>query len=1490
MTKLEKTMAEAAPVLESTNAPEVITDQKLSSRARFDIENVLRRAGIDTLAPKTTGKPPPSERKPVPKEQVLENASLTDNKERLQKAKELLDSLKLPKQQESKIELITPEGKFTTKGKAIIEAHKVGKAGVYKYSFGEIREKTRILREAGFNEAQTRLLLESGLAGEVEIVELIEKTRQKESEPQYWMVRLQELDDLPADERQVRRDEYDKACQRLHDFSMDNKVTENNPGVTILEKQLIDFEQEEIEKGGRTQTEKEELQTLLDNLEKQENELIRVRNSLELKEQAPDFFTKREWKELEEREAQLRTDPDVGIDALKAEIHVQTTLGFLVKREELKTDISAAKERIEEGQKQQKLQELKEQRSEPDQWVRNQESRLLHDERPVLRESPDSMPSFNDVLDFFNKEQELKDAGDPDFWSEGYNRAKEALSWYFHEAREQGILSDGLETTLNKKYQEWANDLMSHKEVSPYDGSVHVVQKTFTQIQDEIIEYFDSLLDSKKPQYIEHESRWKGLQRHGVSAPVISRLKGIRGELVRRAQSQIEDSLLNLDQELRGELIGLTPIKRISGEWSVHKLEKVIRESRDKQEAQERSAPLFRHESYYSIDLIGWDRESIERGADQAADYIIGSATTFSLEVVRQRMELLTQGLEKKIGVIEASEKVSRKEATAIVHEIQRAATNKLDFFILDWTAQNLLMDQFAGYYSDRMRMDGDQKLKTVPAMNDGLAGLTIHWLNSPLYRLYYRPQGFKGQLFNDDQTHKTMRGLMREQIIQKLMEYELKGRDFREKAQNREKLKFGPTIHEYLQQFNRKGVIPEGIIPDEVIEEYFRYTGRPVSKDTTTEFFNRLSIDDRVYLFTLLTPQQQAQLFDALKINQRVEIRQKQYELILRETKAKGNAATFEDLAEVRETAKRLAEEKNFYQVIRSKAESAFDTADKVMNIFGDAAVLGAPSIIMENGPDIKGPDGQTLKRGDFISINDYVLVQKYAILQAGKKLTTFIGSDGKQYSVDDNLALIRYRSKEWIKRWKAAGFDRSKASRNFEMSLPDGNKITVNLAQGFEETGLTEDEWQAFVGTANKLRKDGYETVIDGKKFEDIIKMDELQPVLNNFLADYKSSESEINDPDTIAKAARGKMFSIANIRKRLGFTGRKKLEGTTQQQIDEYTQRIEDSRSFHHELERLAYFEATHDLNNKIGEERGKPIYKFSADRVDYGYQRLSWGVKRLHHIKAFWYTNLRRTVPRAVDLVHAVPIALSSLVKEHSFDSFLQMCWDINKMESIDNPGLVMTGDRHKDQADLRGRGEGTVSEGQGGLKKMWGFWEKPLVDANALWKSVSGIISSVGTRESLRSLVDDPDTLHLGPETAEQLVDAVFEALGRIEPLLIATEKSLGEGRQALSAGTGYDENEKFMLRFMEWLMSGKQGEGREQGGMITQQEISDIMKLITKPGTFKPGAVYFTDKKGNEFIDLEKSPSIWEEVVRKITPSHNPRIIRTVVPNYTVVM
>lgn len=147
MAQVEKNMAEAG----STATP-------VEARSEVQVSNIPKTA----LRAESSVVNRPVQRLKPSIEEVTANAAINDDKERLQKAQQL-ENLK-------GIQLITPEGETTPKGQAVLAAHEVGlgKADVYNYTFGQIREKAEILRKAGFNEEQTRALLEHGIAGAFE--------------------------------------------------------------------------------------------------------------------------------------------------------------------------------------------------------------------------------------------------------------------------------------------------------------------------------------------------------------------------------------------------------------------------------------------------------------------------------------------------------------------------------------------------------------------------------------------------------------------------------------------------------------------------------------------------------------------------------------------------------------------------------------------------------------------------------------------------------------------------------------------------------------------------------------------------------------------------------------------------------------------------------------------------------------------------------------------------------------------------------------------------------------------------------------------------------------------------------------------------------------------------------------------------------------------------------------------------------------------------
>ncbi|MEK7616562.1 MAG: hypothetical protein AAB414_00715 [Patescibacteria group bacterium] len=1253
---------------------------------------------------------------------------------------------------------------------------------------------------------------------------------------------MQRIDTEEAATRETHKEVFQQACDVLKTYAHKSKLLDLDTKTINLERELDRADQAVIDQVD-TQNPRQGmvLQGLLDSLDSTEEELTRVVNTLG-DDQYEGLFSKEGWEQFKKTREKLQQEKT----NFEQQITGMTPQNFLAERNQKKNAIRQAKEKAVEDDRVDREKAIKEQRAEPEKWELELEQLLLQDAEPTITQP--GKTTFAEQLEFFREQQKLKDTGDPNFQQQDLDQAREGLSWYLHQARRVGVFDD-LEERLDHKYQEWASSLLPHREMSQLDmltdSPGRLTQKTFAEIEDEIIEYFSALLDNNKSQYVEHSARWDLLQRRGLTSAARQALQGIRGEFIKRAQAQIEDSLLNFDLP-----------DRISGEWNVHRIERVITERRERQALEAGIEPWFREESYYRIKLLGNTRQEIELGADQAAENITQSATTFDISAIQQRMEMLLKALREKSTDLQRSERISKKDADDLIVQMEDSVTNKIDFFILNWAGENLQMDLFNSFLEQRMRIRGVEKLRQMPSMNDGLVGIALSLLLSDQYRLYYRPQGFKGQLFDDDTTHKYLRDLLEEQLISKLMEYELKGgidektgREDEERTRARANLTTVTTADQFLSNFERREA------PDIRLK--------------------RISEDYKQ---------------DSKEV----------------EGKKENNQATFEDLARLRVARKVLASEQSRFQEVKRRATSAFGIAAQVMNIFGEAAELGSPSIKMDNG--------------DYIRVDDAVLFYKYVILQAAKEY-------GEQYGAEDNLAFIRWRSRMWIDRWKNAGLNRANTDNKFHITLTNGRTIPIELQRGFEETGLSKEEWSAFQDAVKKIRESGYNATIkikvrqqDGtyqeeeKRFEEIIKMDSLRPVNNNFLADYKSSESQINNEVVLEQVAKGKLPAIRNVLRRLGLTGRQGIEGnTTQQRIDNLTQMIEDSRSLYAELERLAYFEATHGLpTEEILDPRMLP---FSADRIDYGFQNQSWGVKRLHYLKAFWYTNLRRTVPRGVDLIHAMPFSMGSLSQEMTFENILELALNVNTktngMESVDNPALTMFADRHKDLVYLRTSSEGGVDLEKG---RIWGFLEKLLVDANALWAVIEGVMPGVTPEQAVLMLTRG--LKELTENNKEKIVNALWNEgrghLGRFAPIVQGTEKLYGEDRQALSSGAGFDENEKFALRFLEWLLSEKRATEehaeREEAGMEAYSEVADIIRFITSPGSYR--AVYKTadgrsvhkvvDKevyrvegdhqeftKDKLVLDLEKSFSIWDEVWRKLTPSHNIRLpVRAPEPTY----
>lgn len=132
---------------------EEILRAQLQRKLTQEEHEILARKGIrsDTVTSKG-----PIEQKA---EDVLKTSAIVDNNARLRRAEELLNSLK-PKKP---VKLIGDDGEPTDMGKAVLAAH--GKLGtVYSLTQEQIKDRVKILKEAGFTDEQRRVIIEAGIA------------------------------------------------------------------------------------------------------------------------------------------------------------------------------------------------------------------------------------------------------------------------------------------------------------------------------------------------------------------------------------------------------------------------------------------------------------------------------------------------------------------------------------------------------------------------------------------------------------------------------------------------------------------------------------------------------------------------------------------------------------------------------------------------------------------------------------------------------------------------------------------------------------------------------------------------------------------------------------------------------------------------------------------------------------------------------------------------------------------------------------------------------------------------------------------------------------------------------------------------------------------------------------------------------------------------------------------------------------------------------
>lgn len=542
------------------------------------------------------------------------------------------------------------------------------------------------------------------------------------------------------------------------------------------------------------------------------------------------------------------------------------------------------------------------------------------------------------------------------------------------------------------------------------------------------------------------------------------------------------------------------------------------------------------------------------------------------------------------------------------------------------------------------------------------------------------------------------------------------------------------------------------------------------------------------------------------------------------------------QDQALIQSARRELTIARSKYEESRRRATSALDTAKRVLNVFGEAAYLGPPTIKMDNG--------------DQIGTQDLILAHTFIFKEVMKKS---VAKYEQQLGVDfeDNyLAIVRWRGYQWTRnfQWKENSQEEDSVVKA-EVEKKDGGMTTVSfkLKEGFEEFGWTEEEWGEYQYYVDIIREQGFNAVIFGQKFGDIIKQDELKPVLNNFFAVYESAKDTVSNPEVARDAARGDQPWVFKFLKRLGLDWNGALIGEApEERKDDLTQLIANSTFLHDMCEDLVYYQGiripkTREENGElvnIKDPGGNIIYDdhFTTYRVRYGYQGLSWGIKRLQYLRAHQLTNSRAMIGRWLDGVPFLPARLYSLSQESGFDNFLEMVWNLNK-EGVDNYTLMTFAYRNKNALNMMITTQSSIDD-KGEMN--WRFWDKPTVDIATLWVGIRTFLQDK-PKTKVKEYIKNPKLFNsiLYIDKVKLINEIIMKVLGRAEPPMTAADKTLAQDRMAGGAGLAVEQTDKFMLRFWKrWLLTKRAGDRRGQGGLTANESEEEAIKFITAEGSY----------------------------------------------------
>ncbi|OGE25330.1 hypothetical protein A3C26_00685 [Candidatus Daviesbacteria bacterium RIFCSPHIGHO2_02_FULL_39_12] len=998
-------------------------------------------------------------------------------------------------------------------------------------------------------------------------------------------------------------------------------------------------------------------------------------------------------------------------------------------------------------------------------------------------------------------------------------QANRALEWNFHQARNLGIFED-LEGRLDRRYQELALSLFSQSRADQVDADMEGRRGsrnlTFAEVKEIIAKESD---EDSKDSFIntaELGAVWKQLIRDGVvSKEDENHFKGIRKAFVSGAYDQIYDSLSNLYY------------KRLLTENS--------REALDQQKAQgtitqKRYDRLVGEIKIQRIsgewDIRGQERAARERlDADQKAEEDkLFYVDRYYLTLIGTTEAQVEQGVNNYLtGLLEGAHVYDVQTIMQKMQYLSAAIMSKKDVLI-----QSGMSASAAQKALTRINILAENRGEFY-VMNFAAANLLMDEYFIPLYEKWGGVIGIDKMIRILDMNN----GLVAPAMMLFL--------------DPKNRLLFQPAGFEgqgtkniWAQRTLRNK------IKEQLAEELVNYQAKAA---TPTELMEQTTWQD--FLRMKFEPRHS-------KPKEKASVAKDEYKVEFERVKKANDEkkVTDKDLESLRKAKEQYTKLQNQYDRLLVQAKSAIETTWQVFNIFGESARLGAPSIIMENG--------------EHISIEDVTYVYKFAILDAMKKN-------------NDSPARMRWRAYQWATHpWV---YDKGKPVIKYK-DEKGKEKIITGLVKGLEDTGITQEAFTAFLKAAKSLRDNGYKAVFESSTeknadgtprtytFEDIVNKNELNPVRDNFISNYKASREIFANLTAMREAKKGRQPFIKKILERLDQSGRgdfttldkaeidgKSLEELPDEKLKElFEDAITDSLIFHITVRQLARWEATFkpdaidSADNMRCDSRSNIEGKFSTDRIYYGSQDIPWGVKRLQYLPEYWMTNKRERIGRAWELLPFVPLLKSSLAEECDAENLPDLILNVNK-EHIDEPGLKQIAAGFKDAQGWRQRGETSIDEQRG--ETSWSFWDKLTVDSAQILKYLPKLPQSGETGGATLDMLDyieapDPsDYMNkhpLFPSTRKDLVDVTREILKREAPLNIFLEAQLGYNRSAGGSGIGLEMGERWHYRILNWWLSSKRGIRQEEGGLEVNKDAETFLRFITIKNSWSSDGVSILDE------------------------------------------